>query len=460
MELLQSSDVIALAHPSDVRTGEGHGVYVLDPRPSTTADVRVQSVLEVLQKPSRALMQAKGAIVKREISVGGPVEEMVYSDSVFWLSHRVYDALLSWYEDHTPLQEEFDAYAHLLPAFGDRIQDSKNENVRKHAESVSDFDKKVEGEKVDFEDDAKLTKRPRLVNDAGERSVQLCKTSHEFLVDMKNIMKNRSLKVIVLERSKFHHLGSMREYVDNLTSSRSLKQELRLQNIMKCNLKKFCNTDLVKNLVIMGCFVGDSVKCDIASDRRAVLEWSLIDVPIVIENDVLLSNCDTRLDPAVQILQTDIKIKIFENVVMHTVPIKVNNTIMYVTCVLNINDDIKFSTHELNKISYFGCDMSSVIRILDYDEKQVLANEKKISLWNLRLFPSATTANVSFWKSYSMINRLLNKTCGTTELTKVHYNTEKLYSLKDLSEAKDLDTLLNDRHKLLIKIGTNLQAML
>ena len=64
MEMLKSADVVALAHPSDVKTGEGHGVYVLENHVLEQTDSvnSVEECKEVLQKPTAAVMREKGAV--------------------------------------------------------------------------------------------------------------------------------------------------------------------------------------------------------------------------------------------------------------------------------------------------------------------------------------------------------------------------------------------------------------
>ncbi|KAF2365311.1 L-fucokinase [Trinorchestia longiramus] len=445
-EQLASSDVVALAHPSSLAIGEGHGVYVLQPRRAPGPSVRVESVLEVLQKPSRALMKEKGAIVSRAATSDEAAQEMVYSDSVFWLSYRLYDSLLSWYTDHTPLQEEFDAYAHLLPAFGDNVQSNSENNLRSdHCHEKTD---------------SIVNERPSSACPKNLDKSEIGKISeeHPFLSQMKVIMRSRSLKVIVLESSKFHHLGSMREYVDNLTNTMSLREGLGLENIVRCSPEKAWNdtnhSSVAKNtVVVMECCFGPSGKLDFESGIHAVIEWSYIDVPVVLDDDILISNCTIRSDSSVTFKQPSIKL--FKGVCMHTVPIKDDNTVMYVTCALSIDDDIKASSHDLSRLSYFGIDVITVLKGLGYKAEDIFGSEKKFSLWNMRLFPKAESPCVSFWMCYTMINRLLNDAEGCPLYANTYIQSDRLYSLKDLAALKDLDALLRDRKELEEKLSAS-----
>ena len=64
--LTAGETVTALAHPSSLFIGTTHGVYVMAPENKasfkTLQDVR--PCLEVLQKPSVALMRERGAVIK------------------------------------------------------------------------------------------------------------------------------------------------------------------------------------------------------------------------------------------------------------------------------------------------------------------------------------------------------------------------------------------------------------
>ncbi|KAK7066980.1 hypothetical protein SK128_004325 [Halocaridina rubra] len=96
LEALKTADVVALAHPSDVKMGEGHGVYVFEGREVETASFvnAVKDCSEVLQKPSESAMREKGAVFMRDNN--GTLKEKVWSDSVFWFSGSVCKKLVTW----------------------------------------------------------------------------------------------------------------------------------------------------------------------------------------------------------------------------------------------------------------------------------------------------------------------------------------------------------------------------
>lgn len=343
----------------------------------------------------------------------------MYSDSVFWLSQRLYDPLLSWYISHSPLPQEFDAYSQLLPAFGDRVQ-------------------------VEQQYD--------------EYHLNPC---HEYLSDMKTLMKKSSLRVIILEQSTFYHFGTMKEYIDNLTRMKVLKRELDLESVAHCNLSdpfslskdddEIQEVDTNSNSLIIGSFISSPDNIILKPKNHAIIEWSEICIPLDIGDEVIISNCVMKKEADVKLLQP--VVRIFDRVAMHTVPIKESGTVHYVTCMLCINDDIKCSSHDVDNVSFFGVGMRDVMRTLQYKKKQVISEEKKHSLWNLRLFPKASTPSLSFWKTYAMMNRLLTDSKECLQYSQVQCPDHQLYSLQNLSSLKDLDTLLSQRDELFRKIN-------
>lgn len=61
MKSLQEADVVALAHPSSLAVGEGHGVYVVKDGKGLISTC-VQECIEVLQKPSQSAMREADAV--------------------------------------------------------------------------------------------------------------------------------------------------------------------------------------------------------------------------------------------------------------------------------------------------------------------------------------------------------------------------------------------------------------
>uniref|UniRef100_A0A6A7FVF7 Fucose-1-phosphate guanylyltransferase-like n=1 Tax=Hirondellea gigas TaxID=1518452 RepID=A0A6A7FVF7_9CRUS len=418
---LHSCDVVALAHPSDLLTGEGHGVYVLQPAHRQGVVVSVESVLEVLQKPSQEAMRCKGAVITADDG-----SEMVYSDSIFWMSERVYKSLLSWYSLNSPLKQELDAYAHFLPCFGDRMQASAPADK-------SNGKLSVDAEKRDF------------------RS------------EMSDILKKFSFNVIVLNESRFYHLGSMKEYIDHFTNIQNFRSELNISDNEHTNLTRpWMLTDVDTtgsseqsqlNRIIIGTFFkNESCRIKITREDHAVVEWSNIGMPLTMPNNVIVSNCEIDTCPEVQF--TSSSLKLFENCLYHTVPIKESGARFYVTIILNITDNIKHSCADISGIKYFGESLANVLlSCVHYRNGEIVPDDKKLSLWNVRLFPRGSTPVDSFWRSFYLVNCLLHATEKQPMQVSVTLNSkEKLYSLEEVLQLKNLDALLADREDLMTKI--------
>ncbi|KAG0710940.1 Fucose-1-phosphate guanylyltransferase [Chionoecetes opilio] len=179
-ESLGRADVVALGHPSPLGVGRGHGVYVLQGGGvGVCGGGSVVECVEVLQKPSLEAMRSSGAVFCR--GGGGSKqeeEEQVWSDSVFWLSSGVCRRLLKWYVENRPLSGELDAYAHILPCLGARMETA-----------IPD----------DYTD---------------------------YRAQMLPLLRGASFKVIALPQSKFYHMGTMGEYVANFNTAEDFISEL------------------------------------------------------------------------------------------------------------------------------------------------------------------------------------------------------------------------------------------
>ncbi|MBZ3887003.1 Serine/threonine-protein kinase TNNI3K [Sciurus carolinensis] len=195
----------ALAHPSSVTVGTTHGVFVLDPFNSLKhKELEYTCCHCFLHKPSIEKMHHFNAVFRpgnfcqREFAMGDTPylqldSEYVYTDSVFYMDHKSAKKLLAFYEEIGTLNCEIDAYGDFLQALGPgaTIEYTKNtSNVTKE-----------ESELVDM--------RQRIFH----------------------LLKGTSLNVVVLNNSRFYHIGTTEEYLFHFTSDNSLKSELGFQSI-------------------------------------------------------------------------------------------------------------------------------------------------------------------------------------------------------------------------------------
>ena len=168
----------AAAHPNTVQVGTNHGVFVLDE--DETLDYRGNTVtqmcqaLEVLQKPSKSLMRAKG-VVQKSNNTG---EEFVYTDSFYFYDHGITKKFISFYKSHGPFDCELDSYGDYFQPLGSRATEDYVYNTAKVVTVTESL----------------IPTRKKLFQ----------------------LLHGSPLHVIRLNVSKFHHLGTTKENLQHL----------------------------------------------------------------------------------------------------------------------------------------------------------------------------------------------------------------------------------------------------
>ncbi|CAL4058583.1 unnamed protein product, partial [Meganyctiphanes norvegica] len=407
---LQSADVVALAHPSPIEIGEGHGVYVISSPQKSSSFARcstVEDVQEVLQKPNMETMRSKGAVIK-SVAENGAVEEQIFSDSVFWLSHKVCQALLMWYADNNPLDSELDAYAHFLPCFGTRMKDVKPENYK------------------------------------------------DYRSQMLPILSGFKMKVILLNESNFYHIGTMKEYLQHFCEMESFNKELGLINNTSNIDNPFKNghryesemsLGKVKGVVIQSHFYNSCI-VSAPEDCKVLLEYCQIGVPISVQGDIILSNCIIQECPTVKIFGC---INLFDNLLYHTSPIHQNERKSYVTVAFDLDSDMKRKTHCYSELVLFGKPLSHLLDISGYTERNITSGVEHggmVSLWTVKIFPKGNSAAESFWLTHHLVSNSKQHGNRAQQIEISVCNESLFYSMSDVVELKDIDTLIKDRNDL------------
>lgn len=108
---LINSGFTGLAHPSPLEIGRTHGVYVLESSSQTSS--LTQQCRKFLHKPSIELMKETKNCV-HELATSDTTDEVVLTDSCYFISPESCHKLLSFYEKHKPLTCEVDAYGDFL----------------------------------------------------------------------------------------------------------------------------------------------------------------------------------------------------------------------------------------------------------------------------------------------------------------------------------------------------------
>lgn len=408
MKALASGDVVALAHPSSISVGTGHGVYVINNDSQSLKCLNsVQECMEVLQKPSEDIMRSKGAVYIKE--EGGTLTEKVWSDSVFWLSGQVYHRLLQWYRTKAPISTELDAYAHFLPCLGTRMASAKP---------------------TDFQD---------------------------FRSELLPILKDFSLKVLLLNESEFYHMGTMKEYLMHFNVMENFCAELglmkntsNLQNPCILKVAEHLSPTYFKNGMITETHFSDpTIKITVLqSSTQFVIENCQINLSFKVHGDIIMNNCVLEECSHIALL-TD-EVNLFGNLMYHTVPIMSEGQSLYVTVAFDLTANMKCVSDNLSGVYNYGCSLSEMSRILGYKTTEVVPKSlDSVSLWAAKIFVGGSTAAESFWLTHHAINKIKNEQEGEplqTDITSC--KGSRLFSMRDVVILKDMETLLKDRDHL------------
>ncbi|XP_067948128.1 fucose-1-phosphate guanylyltransferase-like isoform X1 [Watersipora subatra] len=361
---------LALAHPSPLYVGKGHGVYVLDHR-NNKLDTEVLNCKKVLQKPTEQLMKEEGAIIcPSEVpdSIRESVateQDWVFTDSQFFFDHTISEKLLDFYETHKPLTAEICAYGDFLQPLG-KFADAQYVTNCKNIMSMSDT--------------VISTRR-----------------------DLYNLLKGSPLGVVALKYSKFYHIGTMIEYLDNFCSNHDLRQEL--------GLSRFCYSACLSagSSVLASCeaetgYVINSLVTDRCSfSGKSIVEYCTFTGPsqLRVEENCVISDCEYTSN-------SDITIP--SNTFIQTVPVlDPQGGPMYVTLMFSIYEDMKAkvsSVSELADLSYFGHGLLSVAPFKNHT--QLFGKGNPFSLWHAKLFPLSSSAQESFTSALNTLKSALS----------------------------------------------------
>lgn len=405
----------ALAHPSSIDVGMTHGVYVL-PNDSKKSGKTTwcSPCLRVLQKPSYQLMQEAGAICDGDKGANSDPSEFVYSDSAYFFSHSVSKKLLSALDTINPYKCETDAYGDFLQPLG--------------------------------ENSSKSYINPKTSSSA---LVKVQKSLYDLLHEI-------PLTVLVLKKSKFYHLGTMEEYVHNITENSNFISETGSQKksfsaivSMQVKTRKYESASkTINGTTMFSVLTKNSVL-----GKSAILECCDFETAIEFHRGVI-SNCQLKPSSKNETLQ------IPTNTLWHTASVFVNERIKYVTVVFNLQDDLKETKNfnECHALKMLGRDLKTVCTLLSIPSTETLFPPElaKVSIWDCKMFPIRSTREASFLASHSMVKRVLSVPKSNNELNRSWLVTPRM-SMADILENKDINEMINYQQTLKIKIN-NLKA--
>ncbi len=391
----------ALAHPSSLKIGTGHGVYVVQENNKTGSVAEILQCFEVLQKPSIERMKERGAVMTN--AKGN--EPWVYTDSCFFFDHQVADKLMTFYRENSPFDCEIDGYGDFLQALGPRATIDYTRDVA----NVS----KVE---------------PKLV---------------QIREKIFHLLKGTPLHVLVMDESKFYHVGTMNEYIYHYCLDHTLANELGFkakgsgQNVNEPPAK----VARQEGGAILGCVMHCMLPKGIIVPESSILEYCDLDGQVTVGANSILSNC---------VYHGSTRIMVPENTFMHTIAVKQDDVIKYVTVLFSVKDNIKQQkSHEhAENLMFMQQQLTVAGKLFKIDiSKDVFANccddtESVYSLWNAKLFPVLGSMSESFKLAIKMLQ------CLTTEKGTLNLQQYVLLSMKDILERKDVNTMLKFRESM------------
>ncbi len=400
---LNGAGFTALAHPSALRIGTGHGVYVLEPTTSdTSAAVEKRHCREVLQKPTIELMRKKNAVIYQG---SDEPKEVVYTDSAFSFDHGVAKKLVDFYRAEEPLNCEIDAYGDFLQALGPDASDAYTRDTR----NVGHVD-------------SNLVKMRRKIFE---------------------LLRGTALTVIALNRSQFHHFGTVSECLDHFCEGDVLGRVMGFQKWVSSKRigsdedteeptpKRARRDDAEK---MKGCVMRSALHADSVVDERSVVEFCHFEIPVTVGRGSIISNCELLRSAREE------QIVLPENTFLHTVPLFVGDATKFATVVFGSDDDLKKSV-TIETCGDLGFCGRTLKEMFDSTLDSSVFADGKASLWTAKLFPAADTMS----ESMSCALRLLE--AGKSKLKRPKFSAPSV-SVADIVNCKDVSSMLEYRNKL------------
>uniref|UniRef100_A0A673UBH1 Fucose-1-phosphate guanylyltransferase n=1 Tax=Suricata suricatta TaxID=37032 RepID=A0A673UBH1_SURSU len=398
----------ALAHPSSLTVGTTHGVFVLEPfNYLEYRDLEYRCCHRFLHKPSIEQMHQFNAVCRpgnfshQDLAGGDSTSlnldsEYVYTDSLFYMDHKSAKKLLTFYEEIGTLNCEIDAYGDFLQALGP-------------------------GATVEY---------TRNTSNVTKEEAELINIRQRIF----HLLKGTSLNVVVLNKSKFYHIGTTEEYLFHFTSDSSLKSELGLQSIafsiFSATPKCSGNTSCIIQSIL------DS-RCSVAAG--SVVEYSRLGPDVSVGENCIISGCYII---TAAVLPADSFVC--------SLSLKMNGHLKYATMAFGVQDNLKRNVKTLSDIKllqFFGVCFLSCLNIwnLKVTDELFSGNKACLSLWNARIFPVCSSLSDSVTTSLKMLSAIQNKSVFSL-------NNYKLLSIEEMLVYKDVEDMITYREQIFLEI--------
>ncbi|CAL8395714.1 unnamed protein product [Boreogadus saida] len=392
----------ALAHPSSLSIGTTHGVFVLGSDDKhARKEMEYVSCLQFLHKPSIAKMQDTGAVCKkRGDSISLTDDQFVYTDSTYYVCYTTALLLLSLLKDITPLRCEVDAYGDFLQALGPEATDAYTRdgaNVHKREESLVAVRQKI------FR---RLSGTP--------------------------------LNVILLNNSKFCHVGSTAEFLFHLTQDPALRAELGLVASAFSARPGADGPPESAAAAAVSCVMHSTLEPSCSVARKTVLEYCRLEARVTVGTGSILSGC-----------WVDQGLCVPAEVFMHSLcvtadPHQPAARPGFVTVCFGIHDDLKRSVPSpahVEELTFLGLSLTKCLSHWGMGE-EALKFSGDCSLWNVCLFPVCSDLQSSFSMTLDLLQAVLK---GSTFSVP---STTQLVSMHQALQLKNLEEMLTFRKEL------------
>lgn len=388
----------ALAHPSPLSIGTTHGVFVLERDDKNACqEIGYISCLQFLHKPSVTKMQAEGAVCKkRGDCVSLADDTFVYTDSTYYVDYPTVLLLLSLLNDIAPLSCEVDAYGDFLQALGPKATAGythDSANVHRREESLVEVRQKI---------------------------------FHR--------LRGTPLNVILLNNSKFYHVGSTTEYLFHLTQDPALRSELGLLP----SAFSAGTTDGAPESTSVSCVMHSIVEPGCSVAQRTVLEYCRLEAGVTVGTGSILSGCWVGQGLSVP-----------DRVFMHSLCVTVNQQqearTGFVTVCFGIHDNLKQSAQApayLEELAFLGVSLGKCLPHWGMGGDDPLKFSGDCSLWNACLFPVCSDLQSSFSMTLDLLQAVLKGSTFTP------HSTIKLISMQEALKFKNLEEMLAFRKEL------------
>lgn len=427
----------ALAHPSSLAIGTGHGVYVIRnaDKLNSVRPVETSKCERVLQKPSEGLMYEAGAVLsadKYNFPAGADIpanSEFVYTDSSFFFAHDVTRKFLEYMKTSGPLACEIDAYGDFLQALGPKATPVYVENVSNVSNVTSNLQ---------------------------ETRLSIYKT-----------LRDTDLTLLVMNASKFIHIGTTREYINhfccdvnfqsgiglgkdvfNLWSDKNCVNQDGSGDVNDCPVsKKYARL----SDTVLGCTMHSILPHSSYIAETAVLEYCHFSIPVTVGQSCILSNCE--YDCRVKMETPRHTLQIPNNLFIHTVPVSIDNQTKYTTVIFDVKDSLKKVAvgNDVKNLAYLGKRVEDYAAVCNIQLTKIAPSNEdhkaKVNLWFASLFPVVDTMSESLMLALHCVDAV--KTDNTQLVSLASMN---LLSMAAVLRLSDLDSLLKYRKMLYSRI--------